>query len=120
MWKFRNDEIINYTWGLVRALVSAYPASCKTAATFIDSICPKQSTRKKTKNPEMRSNFQQIISHCLGLDTQNPRHREVDLEPSHKRCSDKIIMEKQGRKTEKKASRIIQPGLTYGSHHLER
>ena len=35
----RNDEIINfYTWDLVRALESASPASCKTPATFIDSI----------------------------------------------------------------------------------
>ena len=40
----------------------------------------------------MRSNFQ-----------QNPRRlREVDLEPSHKRGSDKINMQKQGRNTQRK------------------
>ena len=68
----------------------------------------------------MRSNFQQIVSYCLGLRTQNPGLREVDLEPSPKRGSDKINMQKQGRNTQKKASRIVQPRLTYGSQHLER
>ena len=67
-----------------------------------------------------RTQGQQILSHCLGLQTQNPRLREVDLEPSPKRGSDKINMLKHGRNTEKKASCIIQPGLTYGSKYLER
>ena len=47
----------------------------------------------------MRFNFQQIASYCLGLHTQNPGLRDVDLEPSPKRGSDKINMLKQGRKT---------------------
>ena len=34
-------------------------------------------------NPEMRSNFQQII-YCLGLHTENPGLRQVDLGPSPK------------------------------------
>ena len=68
----------------------------------------------------MRSNFQQIVSYCLGLRTQNPGLREVDLEPSPERGSDKINMQKQGRITQNKASRIIQSGLTYGFQHLER
>ena len=68
----------------------------------------------------MRSNFQRIVLYCLGLHTQNPGLREVDLEPSPKGGSDKINMQKQGRNTQKKASRIVQPGLTYGSQHLER
>ena len=68
----------------------------------------------------MRSNSQKIISYCLGLRPQNPGLREVDLELSAKRGSDKINMLKQGRNTQKKASRIVQPGLTYGSQHLER
>ena len=38
----------------------------------------------------MRFNYQQIVSHCLGLPRQNPGLREVDLEPSPKRGSDKI------------------------------
>ena len=68
----------------------------------------------------MRSNSQQIVSYCLGLRTQNPNLREVDLEPSPNRGSDKIKMLKQRRNTQQKASRIVQPGLTYGSQHLER
>ena len=63
---------------------------------------------------------QKIVLNCLGLHTQNTRLREVDLEPSPKRGSDKINMQKQGRDTSKKANRTIQPGLTYGSQNLER
>ena len=47
----------------------------------------------------MRFNFQQIVSYCLGLRTQNPWLREVDLEPSPKKGSEKINMLKSGRKT---------------------
>ena len=68
----------------------------------------------------MRSNFQQIVSHCIDLNTQNPGLREVDLESSPKRGSDKIDRQQQGRNTQKKASCIKQPGRTYGSQHLER
>ena len=87
-----------YTWDLVRALESASPTSCKTPATFIDSI-RQIKEREKTNNPEMRFNLQQIILYRLGLHTQNPVLRELDLEPSPKRGSGKINMLKQGRKT---------------------
>ena len=80
-----------YTWDLMRALESASPASCKTPATLIDCSRPNNQPGKKTKNPEMRSNSQQIVSYCLGLHTQNPGLREVDLEPSPKRGSLKWI-----------------------------
>ena len=94
-----------YTCGLCQALESASSASCKTPATFIDSICHfyllhQTISRKKAKNPEIRFKSQQIILHCLGLHTQNPGLREVDLEASPKRGSDKINMLKQGRKTQ--------------------
>ena len=102
----------------MQALKSASTASCKTPAIFIDSIHPNNQPGKKIKNPEMRSNSQQIILYYLGLHTQNPGVREVDLKPSPKRGSDKINMLKQGRKIAMKASRIIQPGLTYGSQHI--
>ena len=55
----------------------------------------------------MRFNFQQMASYCFSLRTQNPGLRKVDLEPSPKRGSDKINMQKQRRNTQKKASRII-------------
>ena len=47
----------------------------------------------------MRFKFQQIVSYCLGLRTQNPGLREVELDFSPKRGSDKINMLKKGRKT---------------------
>ena len=64
--------------------------------------------------------FQGKPQYCLGLCTQNPGLREVDLELSPKRGSDKINMLKEGRNTQKEASCIMQPELTYGSKHLEK
>ena len=40
----------------------------------------------------MRFNFQQMVLYSLGLPTQNPELREVDMEPSPNRASDKINM----------------------------
>ena len=80
-----------YTWDLVLAIESASAASNKTPVTFIDSIRPKDN-QKKAKNAEIRCSSQQIVSYCLGLNTQNPGLRQVDLEPSSKRGNDKINM----------------------------
>ena len=102
---------------MVQALESASPASWKTGATFIDSIHPNNQPGK-SKDPEMRSYFQQILFYCLGLHTHNPELREVDLKPSHMRGSDKINMQKQRRNTQKTASRILQSRLTYRSQYF--
>ena len=67
----------------------------------------------------MRFHFIKITSYCLGLCTQNPGLRKVDLEPSPMIGSDKINMLKKDRKTAGK-KHIIQMALTYGSRHLER
>ena len=96
------------TWDLVWALESASPASCKTPATSIDSIHPNNHPRR---NKRFRKNTK-LISYCLGLCTQNPGLREVDLEPSPKRGSDKINRLRPKRKKKQEISRIIQPGLT--------
>ena len=69
----RNDVNSTHTWDLVRALESASPASCKTPATSIDSIRPNNHLAEK-KNPEKRSNTQQIVSYCLGL---RPRRKNT-------------------------------------------
>ena len=81
----------SYTWDLVQALESA---SLPPARHQPHLLIPSAQTinHKKAKNPEMRFNSQQIESYCLGLRTQNPRLREVDLVPSPKRGSDKIKM----------------------------
>ena len=78
-----------YTWDLVWALKSASPASCKTHLMIPSTQTINQ---KKAKNPEMRFNSQQIVSNCLGLHTKEPGLREVDLQPSPKKGSDKINM----------------------------
>ena len=103
----------------MQALVSVSSATWKRSATFIDSI-RTNINQEITKNPEIRSNFYQIVSYCLGLHTQTPVQREVDWEPSPKRGSDKINIQKQERNTQKNASRIARAGLTYESQHLEK
>ena len=80
-----------YAWDLERAIEAASSAFCKTPATFIDSIHPN-TLLEKAKNPETWFNSQQILSYCLGLCTQKPRLRQVDLEPSPTRGSDMIKM----------------------------
>ena len=71
----------------------------------------KQSTRKKTKNPEMRSNSQQIISYCLGIRTQNPGLREVDLKRSLREVVTRLTSE-----TRKKHPKERKSYRTAGTH----
>ena len=71
---------------------------------------PKES--KETKNPEKRSNFCQVLLCCVGLRTQNPGLREVDLEPSPKRGTGKINRLRQRRKKQHNTSRIVHPVLS--------
>ena len=52
-----------YTWDLVRALESASPTSCKTPATFIDSIRPNN---QPGKNKESRNEIQ-LPTNCIVL-----------------------------------------------------
>ena len=80
-----------YTWNLVQAIESdPLPPARHQPHLLIPSA--QTINQKKTKNPEIRFNSIQIVSYCLGLRTQNPVLREVDLEPSLKRGSDKINM----------------------------
>ena len=55
----------------------------------------------------MRFNSEQILSFRLDLRAQNPGLRDLDLKLNTERCSDRINMLKQGRKTpeENKLSR---------------
>ena len=112
MWKCN-------TWDLVRALQSASPDFCMTPATFIDSICPNNQPRK---NKESKNEIQIPTNHIAlpWLAYTEHRAKRCRLGTQSKRGSDKINMQKQGRNTQKKASRIVQPGLTDGCQHLER
>ena len=116
----RNDEIINFYLGSGAGPWISISCLLQGTSHIYWFYLPKTINQERTKNPEMRSNFQQIILYCLGLHTQNSGLRGVNLEPSPKRGSDKIKMQKQGRNTQKKGSCIVQPGLIYGSQHLER
>ena len=102
-----------HTWDLVRPFTQhplpparhqPYPLT-PTAQTIIE---------EETKNPEKRSNSQQIISYCFGLCAQNPGLREVHLKPSPKRGSDKINRLRQGRKNTTENSSQTR------TQHLER
>ena len=72
---------LTYTWDLVGALeLTSLPPARHQPHLLIPSA--QTINQKKAKNPEMRFNSQQIVSYCLGLRTQNPKLKEVDLEPS--------------------------------------
>ena len=100
-----------YTWDLVRALESASPASYKVSVTLI--LSAQTINEDKIINPEMRSNFQQIVLYCLGLCSQNPGLKEDDLEPSPERGHGKINMQKQGRKKHSKESKSYHTAWTH-------
>ena len=116
----RTDEIINLHLEYSMTLESAFPAFCKIPVTFIDSIGQNNQPGKKTKKSRNEIKLP-TRSFILPWHTyKEPRGpREIDLEPSPKRDSHKINMLKQG-STQKKISRIILHGLTYGSQHLQR
>ena len=92
----RNDEIINLHLGSGAGPWVSIPCLLQDTSHIYWLHSPKTSNQKKTNNPEIRLNFQQIILYCLGLRTQNPGLR-AELSPN--RGSDKISMQKQGRKT---------------------
>ena len=110
----RNNEIFEYTWNLVQALQLASPAFCKTPFTFIDSIyqnnqpgknklycfglstqCPGlkevdlESSHKKGCDMisimKQGRNTQKKVCHTARTHIWIRALREVDLEPSAKR-----------------------------------
>ena len=85
----RNDKLTLGIWCRPLSQHLLFPGRHQPHLLIISAQAINQ---KKAKNPEMRFNSQQIVSYCLGLRTQNPGLREVDLEPSPKRGSDKINM----------------------------
>ena len=101
----KNDAIINLHLGSG----STSHASCQAPSRICWFHLPKQSTREKTKNPEIRHNFQQIALPCPNY-TELRAEKEVNLGPSPKKGSDKTNMYKQERNIQKKASCIEQPG----------
>ena len=76
-------------------------------------LIPSAQNNQPGKNKESRNEIQLSTNRIV---LPWPTH----IEPRCKRGSAKINMHEQGRSTKKKASRIAQPGLTYGTQHLER
>ena len=111
---------IQLTLGIWCRLLSQHPLPPGRHQPHLLIISAKAINPKKAKNPELRFNSQQIVSYCLGVCTHKSGLREVDLEPSPKRGSDKINMLNNAEKLKKKTISIIQPGLTNGSQHLVR
>ena len=105
-----------YAWDLVQALESASPAPCKIPATLTPST--KTINQTKAKNPEMRFNFQQIMSYSLGLSTQNLSLRET-WNPVLREVMAISICWNMEERPQKKTIHIKQPGHTYGFHHLD-
>ena len=92
----RNDEVFNLHLGSGAGPWISIPCLLQDTSHIFPST--QTINQKKPNNPEMRFNSQQMVSYCLGLCTQNPGLREVDLEPSPRRGGDKINMLKWGRK----------------------
>ena len=92
----RNDEIIELHLGsgISCGPLSQYPLPPARHQPHLLIPSAQTINQERTKNPEMRSNFQQIVSYCLDLHTQKPGLREVDLEPSPKGGSNQINMQK--------------------------
>ena len=95
-------------WDLALAVDSASPASCKTPATPVSSICPNNcptTNKKNLKNDQLPNDH--IVLAC-------PTYRkEVDLKPKPKGCSGKINKLRSRSKNTTENSCIIQPGLTF-------
>ena len=86
-------ENFTYTWDLMQALESASPARHQLRP-LIPSI---QIINKEEAQNQKMINSKEIVSYCLGLNTQNPGLTKVDFEPNPKRGSDKINMLRQGK-----------------------
>ena len=85
----RNDEILNLH------LRSGAGPWVNIPWLLQDSIYwfhPLKQLTRKMQSAEMRFNSQQLVSYCLGLHTQKPGLRVVDLESSPRKGSDKINM----------------------------
>ena len=74
----RNDEIINLHLGSGAGPWVSIPYLLQDTSHICWFHPPKTINQEKTKNPEMRSNFQQILSYCLDLRTQNPGTKTIN------------------------------------------
>ena len=82
---------------------------------------PQKSSKKKQEIWKKRSNSQQIkLYYCLGLCIQSPELRQVDLDLSHKRGSEKINRLRPRRKNKRKQVVSFSLDSETRIQHLER
>ena len=92
MWKYKELRSNQLTLGIWCRPSSQHPLPPARHQPYLLISSTQTINQEKTKNPEMRPSFQQVLSYCVDLRTQNPGVTEVDLKRSHKRDSDKINM----------------------------
>ena len=90
MWKCKESCYIQLKLGIWWRHLSQHPLLPARHQPHPLNLSTQKSSKKKQKILKKRSNSQQIVLYCLGLHTQNPGPRKVDLAPSSKRGSDKI------------------------------
>ena len=90
MWKCKEWSNIQLALGISCGPLSQHPLPPARHQPNLLIASAQTLNQEETKNPEKRKKSQQIISYCFGLRTQNAGLREVDLDPSPKRGSDKI------------------------------
>ena len=107
----RNDEIVNLH-------ICCWPLSQHPQQPHL--LIPSAQIISQNRQRTQKLDSTAKTLYCLGLHTQKPGLREVDLEPSPKRSSDKINMLEKGRKTRRKPIASYSLDFTYGSQHFER
>ena len=119
MWKGNKWWNIQLTLGPGATLHSAYPASCKTPATFIDSI--HQNNYAKTSN-KLRYKIQlprnAIVLSCSTY-TEH-RTKRGRWNPALRNVVTRSTSCNQEERPQRKTSCTVQPGLTYGFQDLRK
>ena len=129
MWKCEEWWDIQLTLGIWCRPLSQNPPHPVTQQPH--PLTPSAQTMNQEETKESSKNIKLycivITLYCLGLRTQNPEHREVDLEPSFKRGSDKINRRQPRAKnttenklyrttwTHKKESSTLEPSVKIGT-----
>ena len=116
----RNDEISNLHLGSGAGPWVSIPCLLQGTSHIYGFHPPKQLTSKKQRTQKWDSTSNKsyrtvlvYVHRTQGSERQtwNPALKEVMIRST---CCNKA------EKLQKKTSRIVQPGLTYGSQHLER
>ena len=97
-----NDEIFNLHLGSGAGPWVRIPCLLQDTSDIYWFHSPTQLTTKKQRTKKWDSTLKKLYGTGLGLRTQNPGIREVDLEPSAMVGSDKDNMLNWGRKTAEK------------------